>query len=60
MNFQIGDILVNSIGETILITEITPDRIVGYWRGNLQSIGFTSNIEINILNDRWKHIPIKV
>jgi hypothetical protein len=60
MNFQIGDLLVNSMGETILITQITPGMIVGYRRGNLQNIGFTKNIEINILNDRWKHIPIKV
>ena len=51
---------MNSIGEIILIAEITPDKIVGYWRGNLQSIGFTKNIEINTLNDLWKHIPIKV
>jgi hypothetical protein len=48
------------MGEIILIAEITPDKIVGYRRGNLQTIGFTKNIEINILNDRWKHIPIKV
>jgi hypothetical protein len=60
MNFQPGDLLVNSMGEIILIAEITPDKIVGYWRGNLQSIGFTKNIEINTLNDLWKHIPIKV
>ena len=60
MNFQIGDLLVNSIEEIILIAEITPDKIVGYRRGNLQTIGFTKNIEINTLNDRWKHIPIKV
>jgi len=60
MNFQPGDLLVNSMGEIILIAEITPDKIVGYRRGNLQTIGFTKNIEINILNDRWKHIPIKV
>jgi len=58
MKYQVGDLLISSKQQPILITAIIHDFVRGYWGSHLRGVGDIRNIDINIENGVWKHYPV--
>lgn len=60
MKYQVGDILITSKHDIILIAEIHGNGlVVGYWGSDyLKNIGFAPNIDKKIVRGDWEHYPV--